>query len=559
MKHWYVQAVILTMILFGAASAFPNSKTDKTQQIVAAVGNTQITLEDFSSRYEDYLIFTGLQDNLQARYAILNNMINEILLRQYDNNSTVYNNPEYKKEIAWAWKETVLAFLKDREIYARITVTDQELRTAYVRSKVKPAVRHLYAATEKEAENLYTLVKMGVSFRELAKQVFTDTTLKNNGGYLGYITWGETDPNFENAAYSLKIGEVSRPVKTAEGYSIIRVDDRIEDPFTTENEFVNRKRKLERALKIDKKIPYEKAYLEKVFDKSDVRFNDKLLEAVCNDLKKINVHTIESTNLRPQVFTSCVEYKDRKYAQKEIESKILEAPEYNRNLLTNVKRLQEALLGLIMQDVLLDIAKEKGYDTASYVDDTFNKLANNIYLNYKRNEILELVPVADSEITKYYKDNISYYSSEREMNVQEIVLDNDSLGSVLKKKIERGGDFGLLAGKYSLRKWSAKNKGIMGLSPISNFGEMKDTLWNSALGKVIGPFKFDRYYGVFRVLSKKDGQPININLVRHQIIIAVENEKGFPYMKKRLDKLSKETTIKVNDDLIKKYTMNLAG
>ena len=53
--------------------------------------------------------------------------------------------------------------------------------------------------------------------------------------------------------------------------------------------------------------------------------------------------------------------------------------------------------------------------------------SNNIYLNYKKNEILDIVPVADSEIVKYYNDNIGYYTSEKEMNVQEIVVSNDSL------------------------------------------------------------------------------------------------------------------------------------
>ena len=93
------------------------------------------------------------------------------------------------------------------------------------------------------------------------------------------------------------------------------------------------------------------------------------------------------------------------------------------------------------------------------------------------------------------------------MNVQEIVVGSDSLAFALKKKIVRGEDFGVLATKYSLRSWSAKNNGIMGLSPVSHFGELKDTLWNSALGKVVGPLKFDRYYGIFRVLSKNDGSP----------------------------------------------------
>ncbi|MGA9406518.1 MAG: peptidylprolyl isomerase [Bacteroidota bacterium] len=558
MRRLFIKTALLPVFLFCAAAAFPDSTTNKSQ-IVATIGNTQITYKQFKDRYEDYLVYTGVKDNKRARYAILNNMINEVLLRQYDDNSKVYNNPEYKKEISWAWKEVVLAFLKDQEVYAKITVSDQELRTAYKRSKAKVSVRHLYARTESEAEDLYKLVKMGVSFKELAKQVFTDTTLKNNGGNLGYITWGDTDPNFENVAYSLKIGEVSRPVKTAEGYSIIKVDDRIEDPFTTETEFRDRKNKLERTLKIDKKLPYEKAYLARVFDTSKVKFNEKALEAVFDDLKNAGNFSIESKNQSPKDFQYCVQYKKKKYSAKEIENKVLEVPAYNRNVVTNVNRLKDAVLGLLMQDVLLGIAKEKGYDTTSYVAETFDNMANNIYLNYKRNEVLDLVPVADSEIARYYKQNIAYYSNEPEMNVQEIVVASDSLASAVREKFDNGEDFGLLASKYSMRNWSAKNEGVMGLSPISNFGELKDTLWKSDIGKVIGPLAFDKYFGIFRVLDKKNGDAIDINAVKPQIVKAIENEKGFPYMKKRLEKLSKLTTIKVNDDLVKNYTMNLPG
>ena len=247
------------------------------------------------------------------------------------------------------------------------------------------------------------------------------------------------------------------------------------------------------------------------------------------------------------------------YTAQEIEAKILDVPEYNRTMITDVKRLKAALLGLFMQDALLDIAKAKGYDSTSYVTELYNKLANNIYLNYKKNEVLNLVPVSDSEITRYYNQNIGYYSNEKEMNVQEIVVGNDSLASILLKKIARGEDFGSLAAKYSQREWSAKNKGIMGLSPVSHFGELKDTLWNAPLGRVVGPLKFDQYVGIFRVLNKENEQPIELNVVRPQIVKAIENEKGFPYMKRRLEGLSKLTTIKINDDLVKNYTMNIAG
>ena len=550
---------LLILLFFSIIIVFPQNNNDSTE-IAATVGNHITTFKNYLNRYEDYLIATGLKDNMQARFAILNNMINENLLRYYDDNSGIYNNPEYIKEIGWVKKETILAYLKDQEVYAKITASEDELRQAYIRSKIDLSVRHLYASTEKEADNLYSLAKIGVSFEELAKQSFTDTILKNNGGYLGFIKWGETDPDFENVAYSLKIGEISKPVKTAQGYSIIKVENKIQDPFLTESGFVNMKHKLERAVKISKKIPSEAAYLKKIFNKSQLKFNYKAIVAVFDDLKKTdynNVNNLEFNSSSGKIFKDCVQFKDKTYSQKEIEKKLFDVPKYNRDLLTDVTRLKDAVTGLIIQDFLLGIAHEKGYDTISYVLKTDKDLEDNIYLNYKKNEVYDLVPVSDSEIVKYYNDNIDFYKSEREMNVQEIVVGSDSLALALKISIEQGGDFGQFAEKYSLRKWSAAKKGVMGFSPVSVFGDLKDTLWDSPKGKVFGPIKFDNYFGIFRVLNKKEGVPVDISLVKSQITSNIQNIKGFPYMIKRLETLTKKTNVWFNADLIKNYNLNL--
>jgi parvulin-like peptidyl-prolyl isomerase len=553
LKYYFIVILFFSPILVFSRSSPENSK------VLAVVGSHKITLNEFTDRYEDYLVYSGVEDNMQLRFSILNNMINEILLHNYDNNAKVFNNPEYKKEIRWAKDEALLAFFKDREIYSKITVTESEMREAFKRLNTKLKVRHLYAHTEKEADNLYSLLKSGADFKKLAKQVFTDSILQNNGGNLGYITYGQTDPDFENAAFSLKVGEISKPVKTAQGYSIIKLENKIENPMMTENEYVNMRHKLERGLKISKKEPYEKAYLNKIFGKNKIKFIDKSIENIFYDLKN---SAVQNAGMKESAHTEkndCVVYLGRTYSQAEIENMLNESPKYNLEKLTSVKKVEDAVLGLLMKKKLLKMAEEKEYDTTSYVTSTYNKLANDIYLNYKRSEILSRVNIPDSELYKYYNDNISYYSSERQMDVQEIIFTDADLDIILEKKLNSGEDFGALAERYSIRQWSAKNKGEMGLSPVSNFGEFKDTLWNTTIGKIIGPLKFDKYYGFFKVLKKQDGKPIDFNLIKSQVLNNVRNEKGFPYMKKHIDALSKKVDIKVNDDILKNYKINLAG
>ncbi len=73
----------------------------------------------------------------------------------------------------------------------------------------------------------------------------------------------------------------------------------------------------------------------------------------------------------------------------------------NLDKLTSIDKVKESVHGLLMQQKLLSIAYEKGYDTTSYVIDTFKKLADYIYLNYKRNEIVDQVAIPDSELYKF--------------------------------------------------------------------------------------------------------------------------------------------------------------
>ena len=548
---------LIIILAFSSVLVFSKSNSGSSK-VLAVVGNYKITLEQFSDRYEDYLVYSGVQDNIQLRYSILNNMVNEILLRNYDNNSRIYKNPEYKKEIKWAKKQTVLAFLKDREIYAKITASENEIREAYRRSNIKLAVRHLYARTKKEADNLYHLLKIGVDFKKLAKQVFTDSILQNNGGYLGYITWGQTDPNFEDTAYSLNVGEISKPVRTAEGYSIIKLEDKIVDPLMTETDYLNKRHKIERGVKINKKKACENAYIKKIFGDNKIEYNNKSIENILNDLKNSEAGNIEF-NAKAENIPYCVKYKGIDYSQKEIENLLSQTPRYNLEKLVDEKAVKSGILGLLMQKKLLTIAEEKGYDTTSYVASTLSKLQNEIYLKYKRNEILSQVNIPDSDLYKYYNENIAYYSSENEMNVQEILLQNPDTLSFVKEKLKEGEKFGELAEKYSLRKWSSRNKGEMGLAPVSNYGEFKDTLWNAPIGKIIGPFKIDKYFDFFKVIQKKDGKPVDFNLVKSQILYNVRNERGFPYMKRHIDSLSKKIDIKINEDILKNYSLNLAG
>jgi peptidyl-prolyl cis-trans isomerase D len=82
------------------------------------------------------------------------------------------------------------------------------------------------AAVRAEAEKIAKEARSGGDFAALARKHSQDETNAQNGGDLDYFSRGRMVAEFENAAFALKPGEISDPVKTEFGYHIIKLADR---------------------------------------------------------------------------------------------------------------------------------------------------------------------------------------------------------------------------------------------------------------------------------------------------------------------------------------------
>lgn len=85
---------------------------------------------------------------------------------------------------------------------------------------------------KKKAEEVLKKAKSGEEFSELAKEYSDDKGSASQGGDLGYISKGQMVKPFEDAAFSLKPGEISGLVETEYGYHIIKVYDKVDKQLT---------------------------------------------------------------------------------------------------------------------------------------------------------------------------------------------------------------------------------------------------------------------------------------------------------------------------------------
>lgn len=84
-----------------------------------------------------------------------------------------------------------------------------------------------------QADSIYNAIKDGTPFDSLAYQLSDDKASGKKYGHIGWTEKGDLLSDYENAAYALKVGEISRPVRSRSGFHIIRLDDRKDEQIST--------------------------------------------------------------------------------------------------------------------------------------------------------------------------------------------------------------------------------------------------------------------------------------------------------------------------------------
>lgn len=81
--------------------------------------------------------------------------------------------------------------------------------------------RHILVDQEFQAQDIVKKLADGKTFEEMAVK-FSKCPSRQRGGDLGEFGRGRMVPSFEEAAFALKPGEVSAPVRTQFGYHLIQ-------------------------------------------------------------------------------------------------------------------------------------------------------------------------------------------------------------------------------------------------------------------------------------------------------------------------------------------------
>ena len=185
--------------------------TNKIVELEAKKLGIKLTDEEIEEEYNSYAESYGGEEALLKAFESYNLTKDDII-----------------KDI-----ETYLLTLKVMEDY--IGITDEDVKTYFEEHKESFATpeqveaSHILVGDEATAKEVIEKLNAGEDFATLAKEYSTDTSNAEKGGALGYFGRGEMVAEFEDAAFAMNVGDVSKePVETEFGYHIIKVTDKKE-------------------------------------------------------------------------------------------------------------------------------------------------------------------------------------------------------------------------------------------------------------------------------------------------------------------------------------------
>ncbi len=166
------------------------------------------------------------------RYHSQITLTDEAVAAEYNAHLDRYREPE---RVSISYIE-----LQQKVIAGTISVTEEQIQNAYdtqlanYRTPEERSAAHILITVENDAaeeqakkriDELYQQLQQGANFAELAQKQSQDPGSAAQGGELGFFGRGVMDDAFEQAAFELKPGALSPPVRSQFGYHIIRLNE----------------------------------------------------------------------------------------------------------------------------------------------------------------------------------------------------------------------------------------------------------------------------------------------------------------------------------------------
>jgi len=528
----------LTTVLIVVLVSCNSSEGKQEDEVLARVGQFDITRQHYLNELRRFHERTGQAVNLGSDVMenVLNARVNRYAIVEY----AFYNGwdmePEAKHTRAMIERKVNMEEFERRFIHEEVEISENDLRELFFRANTSIRASHLFAANRHVADSLFALLESGVSFESLARSVFRNPELAASGGDLGFFTIDDMDISFEDKAFRMDIGDISKPVKTSQGYSIIKVTDIITTPVITETEFANKRNQI---AEIARKQQFELAtrrHMQSTIESFD--FDDNLIIQIWEAVKRNpeayftfnDEASMVTLDVPADILDQPVAKRDgfsftvRNFLQESYFSSIQQ-----RQQARDIHTFREQLAGTAYRALALSKVQSHPRFDQRLVERTIEETFFN-YLHQQFEAHLDaMVEIPEEMLLMEFMKNRDLFVEPIQLNVAEIVVTSQDAANRVMSRIQSGANFSTLVQQYSVDPAGRANNGELGFMPLDRFGMMAPSLSAIQPGEIAGPFQImSNRFLIFKCLDRIESRPLSFDeaepMVRRSLHLSFKEE-----------------------------------
>lgn len=197
--------------------------------IICRVNDLTLTQDEFESAWQEYLNDNRITDETVlaiARQQLLEQIVDRMLVISYAREQGYDNYPGFLDILQNLKEQALIDYTLTKTVYADLVVSEDEITSYYINNledytiPARVQVRHILTRNRDEAEAALVKIRNGEDFAQVARTLSIHSSA-GSGGVLPRFSRGTYDKDFEEAAFNLKVGEISPIIRGSLGYHII--------------------------------------------------------------------------------------------------------------------------------------------------------------------------------------------------------------------------------------------------------------------------------------------------------------------------------------------------
>ena len=547
--------LIIPVLLLGFLNGCGKSGDD---MVLAKVGSDEILVRDMNEimgrANNNYLTF---EDEFKHRRDILDSMVIQQLLIQEAYDKNIDDLEEVNRLVLGNKEKFLLDVLYQRAIEDNVNVTDKDIEDFYGKLDYRIKASHILLPSKDSADLILDSLQNGGNFEDLAVHFSKDPSAQQNRGDLGFFTWGQMVPEFQDVVFNMNPGDVSKPFETRYGWHIVKVVER--EPNDLRGTLEESKDQIRTAIERVKRDSLTEDFKESLHEKFPIAVETSTTDYI--------IH--KRDNLYPPQLLETLPKNDFDLAQLDRHEKELVLASWDGGqmtlgqYLTKIKNVRpelrpnledsagiaELVLQLNIMEILAAEARRQGLEDDPEYRRKIKKFKELTMADVMANDSLpQPEPISDEDASKYYDEHVDEYLVPPQAHVYEILVSSKGDALELLKQVKSPRTFMELAAKKTERPGYRAKMGDLGYIKKGSYPALFDAAEKAAVGDFVGPVPMGNKYSILYVLDKKAEEVQDFDAVKKQIVREMESARKRELFENWVEQKKAKVNIKIYEN-----------